>query len=178
MAGDKVAEAAEGRGRKARPQFPPRGSSRFALTAAVPEPRPDLRVERKRGGGVGGRPVWGGARAGSPRPEDPQALHLGRPCSQELRSEGAAAHLPRPGWFSIFGVHSALEFRAAHLKVSQQSSHDDKATFCHVHKFLLPSALGLSVQVVLSHTLTMPFLDISSLGSKLRWVLLRCSFVS
>lgn len=37
-------------------------------------------------------------------------------CSEQKREE-AAADLPKPGWFSIFGVHNTLEFLAAHLKV-------------------------------------------------------------
>ena len=55
--------------------------------------------------------------------------------NQQPRSKREVAHLPRPEWFSIFGVHSTMEFLAARLKVAQQSSHNDKAMFCQVHGF-------------------------------------------
>lgn len=62
-----------------------------------PRPRAPTFEGRGNEGVVGSRacPAQGGAHAGSLHPEDPQCLQPRQLCSQEMGSEGVAAHLPR-----------------------------------------------------------------------------------
>lgn len=127
MGEDKVAEAAE----KEEKGSHSSGSSRSARMSMDPEPQPVRKGNQGMVSGGSQLGEVGACRSLCPSNQDGCA-------NQQPRRKKEVAHLPRPGWFSIYGVHSTMEFLAAHLKVAQQSGHDDKATFCQAHGFSCP----------------------------------------